>query len=152
MRILIVCILSLVPTWSLAAYQNPLITSNTATPDGGGTIVLQFPGNAGEPTVSRTYVIQQNSTFPLLQEWVDDTIKELNKLWAAKSLPTLQNGQTVTRQARVIPPPTAKQVWLDKFERYKGCSSVTLASTGFNNACSAIKADLEATYQAGFLD
>ena len=149
-RLLIACILSLIPAWVFAAYQNPTVLENNRQADGGGVILFEFTGNAGEPTVQRRFVVQPNATVTSLRNWVDDTIAELNLLQTARTLPSLQPGQTVTRLARTTPPPTAKQVWLDKLRRYLDLknSDITAAAS----AISALKADLEATYQAGYLD
>ena len=149
-RLLIACILSLIPAWALAAYQNPTVLENNRQADGGGVILFEFTGNAGEPTVQRRFVVQPNATVTSLRNWVDDTIAELNLLQTARTLPSLQPGQTVTRLARTTPTPTAKQVWLDKLRRYLDLknSDITAAAS----AISALKADLEATYQAGYLD
>ena len=149
-RLLIACILSLIPAWALAAYQNPTVLENNRQADDEGVILFEFTGNAGEPTVQRRFVVQPNATVTSLRNWVDDTIAELNLLQTARTLPSLQPGQTVTRLARTTPPPTAKQVWLDKLRRYLDLknSDITAAAS----AISALKADLEATYQAGYLD
>jgi hypothetical protein len=152
MVILLVLLLLCVPSVGLAAYQNPTVLKNDATGDGGAAITFQFAGNAGEPIVVKVYTVQQNSTVTALRNWVDDTIVELNLLFTAKTLPSLQPGQTVPRLARTPPVPTAKQVWLDKLERYKNFKDTPLAVAGYTNAVAALKADLEATYQNGFID
>jgi hypothetical protein len=152
MKALLLSLVLLLPSISFAAYQNPTIVANNATPDGGGNVVLSFAGNAGEPTVSKTYVIQQGSTFQNFREWVDDTIVELNKLFAAKTLPGLQAGQTVTRLARVTPAPTPKQIWKEKHERYVQYKNSGITSAAFTTDLNNLKADLDATYQNGFID
>ena len=82
-RLLIACILSLIPAWALAAYQNPTVLENNRQADGGGVILFEFTGNAGEPTVQRRFVVQPNATVTSLRNWVDDTIAELNLLQTA---------------------------------------------------------------------
>ena len=152
MVILLILLLLCVPSIGLAAYQNPTVLKNDATGDGGASITFQFAGNAGEPTVIKVYTIQQNSTLTALRNWVDDAIVELNLLFTAKTLPSLQPGQTVPRLARVSPPPTPKQVWREKHERYINFKNSGITSAAFTTDLNALKADLDATYQDGFMD
>lgn len=143
-------IVPLVPSLSEAAYQNPTVVTNVRQANGTRLVTFAFVGNAGEPTETRGYVIQQETTATTLRNWIDDTIKELELVHTAANLAILQPGQqTVPRLARVTTP-SAKQVWLEKHERYMRVQNSDVAA--IVSARATLKADLEATYQAGFLD
>jgi hypothetical protein len=151
--IIVLALLFLMPSLSQAAYQNPTITANTSMPDGsGGQITFQFTGNAGEPTVTKIYQVNPLTTPTTVRNWVDDTIKELDTLFTAKTLPSAQVGQTVTRLARVNNPQTPKQIWNEKLQRYLVYKDAGIASSAFTTDLNALKADLDATYQAGFIN
>lgn len=152
MRILIACILALLPATSFAAYQNPKVLDLIGQSDGGITALLEFTGDAGEPTVQKKFTVQPGTTKQSFREWVGDTIAELNKLSTIRKIPEIQIGQIVIPLAKTSPAAPAKQVWIDKFERYKSCSSVALSSAAYNTDCAAIKTDLESSYQAGFIN
>lgn len=139
----------LLPTWSFAAYQNPTIISNDPIAGGFTRIGFLFTGNAGEPQVRKDFVINETTTAASLRNWVDDTIKQLDALRTAATLPALQVGQTITRLARTNPTPTAKQVWGGKLRRYMEVKDAGITAAA--SELSSLKADLEATYQAGFL-
>ena len=135
-----------------AAYQNPTVTANTKQPNGSIVITFQFVGNAGEPIVKRDYSVNAATTAPILRNWVDATINELDLMYTAASLPSLQPGQTVTRLAPSAPVPTARQVWAGKFHCYMIIKDSGLAGSALASDVAALKADLEATYQAGHLN
>jgi len=65
------------------------------------------------------------------------------------SLAAYQNPMVVPRLARVATPPSAKAIWQAKHERYMQVKNSDVAALATERA--ALKADLEATYQAGFL-
>lgn len=146
MRGLFICLglLFLVPSLALSAYLDPVITSND-----GKRIVFEFAGDAGEATETLTYVVRPGTTKKAVREWVKDTLDELDGRLAAAKLPDFAVGQSVTRLNRTAAVRAAKEVWNDKLARY-----LYLQSSGITAAAgelAAMKADLEATYQAGFL-
>lgn len=140
------------PLPGFAAYQNPTVVSNQPQSSGFVKVVFQFTGNAGEPTREREYLVRPNTTAIHLRNWVADTRAELDLLHTASIIPSLQTGQTVTALARVIPSPTAKEVWNEKHDRYRKYKDSGLLGATYASNLAALKADLEATYQAGFLD
>ena len=150
--VILLCALLLLPSISLAAYQNPTITANTKQADGSIRLTFRFTGNAGELVVNRDYQVNADTTATAVRNWVDDTIKELDFLQTAASLPSVQPGQTVTRLARTVPAPTAQQVWARKLHRYLTIKDSGLAGSALASDVAALKADLEATYQAGHLN
>lgn len=149
MPIVLLVLMLVFPSLTWAAYQNPTVVSNARQGNGTVLMTFAFTGNAGEPTITKGYVIQQSTTATALRNWIDDTIKELDLVHTAATLAILQPGQTVPRLAKTTPAPTAKQVWRDKFQRYLLVKDAGIVAMSADIA--ALKADLEATYQAGFL-
>jgi hypothetical protein len=151
MNILILLILFLFPSVTFAAYQSPTVISNERQQDGSTRLVFRFTGSAGEPTVVRSYVVSSGTTATLLRNWIDGVMNELDLMHSAATLAALQPGQTVTRLAPSAPPaPTAKEVWREKVSRYQRLSIVGLTGTAATDLA-ALLADINATYQAGFL-
>lgn len=143
MRSLLLCLLLLVPSVTLAAYQDPVIISND-----GKQVVFQFSGDAGEPIKTITYVVQATTTQKAVREWVKDTIDELNGVRSAASLAALQVGQTVARLNRTAAARAARELWYEKVEHYRQLKDLGIAAAASDLA--TLKADIEATYQAGF--
>ncbi len=148
---ILLIVLILLPTWTYAAYQDPTVISNERAPVGSTKLIFRFLGDAGEPAVTREYVIGPSTTAPLLRNWIDATIKELNLMNTAATLPALQPGQTVPRLAPSVVPPSGKQVWLRKLRIYNEATSASLAGL-VTTDLSALKAELESSYQTGYLD
>lgn len=132
-----------------AAYQNPTVISNDPIAGGFSRIGLLFTGNAGEPQVRKEFIINETTTATSFRNWVDDTIRQLDGLRTAATLPALQVGQTVPRLVRAAPVPTAKRIWQGKLSRYLEVKDAGIVAAAAELA--AMKADLESTYQAGFL-
>ena len=143
-------VLMLSPFVGHAAYQNPTIVAHDVQTNGVVRLDFIFAGNAGEPSVRRSFYVGQGTTATILRNWVDDNIKELDLLFAAQSLPSLQLGQVVPRLARVDPTPTPKDVWNAKFDRY--LRALNSGISAISSDMTALKADLEATYQTGFIN
>lgn len=131
------------------AYQNPTVISNDPIAGGFSRIGLLFRGDAGEPDVRKDFSITESTTAQSFRNWVDETIRQLDGLRTAATLPALQVGQTITRLARTAPALTAKQTWQAKFSRYLEVKDGGITAAAAELA--AMKSDLEATYQAGFL-
>lgn len=150
MVLVIAGLLSGFPSMGWGAYQSPTVVSNERQPTGFVRLGFLFTGDAGEPTVRREYTIGPSTTAAKLRNWVDETIQELEQLYTVSRLPSIQPGQTIPRLARVDPTPTGKQVWLEKFRRYLRVKDSGIVAVAGDLA--ALKADLEATYQPGYLD
>lgn len=148
--LLVFLVTVLSPIIGHAAYQNPSIVSHDVQTNGYIKLDFIFTGNAGEPAVRRSFIVSSSTTATVLRNWVDDNINELDKLFAAGSLPALQLGQIVPRLASVPPVPTAKDIWNAKLDRYLRVKDSGIAAIATDLA--ALKADLEATYQAGFIN
>lgn len=149
--ILFLLALLLMPSLAHAAYQNPTVISNERQPSGSTKLIFRFAGNAGEPVVTREYMVGPATTATILRNWVDATLNELDLTHTAATIPSLQAGQTVPRLAPVPPATSAKDVWQQKVSMYKqACTNGFIGSVA--TACTALKSDIETTYQAGFLD
>jgi hypothetical protein len=74
---------------------------------------------------------------------------ELNSLQTVDSLTTLQVGATPTPANRAVAAKTAKQTWREKYTAYLAAKDSGVVAIAADLA--TLKADLEATYQAGFL-
>ena len=144
MRMLLLCLLLIVPSVARAAYLDPVIISND-----GKQIIFQFSGDAGEPIQKITYVVQAATTQKVVREWVKDTIDDLNGIRSAATLAALQPGQTVARLNRTAAARAAKELWNEKLARYLYVQASGIAAAATELA--ALKADLETTYQSGFL-
>lgn len=131
------------------AYQNPRVISNDRIDNGFARIGLMFSGNAGEPDVRKDFTVNDTTTATSFRNWVDETIRQLDGLRTAATLPALQVGQVITRLARTTPAPTAKQVWQSKLHAYMEVKDAGITAAAAELA--AMKADLESTYQSGFL-
>ena len=148
--LLIAIILVLLPAWASAAYQNPVVIANERQQDGRTKLVFEFTGTAAEPVVRRPFIVLPSTTPTILRNWIDATLNELDLMHAAATLPSVQPGQTVPRLAPVPPTPTAKSVWRRKVEIYKQFAGNSFTGA-IATALAALKADIEATYEAGFL-
>lgn len=137
------------PSMALAAYQNPIVVSNARQANGTVLITFAFAGNAGEPTVTRGYVVSSGTTATLVRNWIDETIKELDLVRTAETLAALRPGQTVTKLAKTPDVPPAQRVWLQKLSTYLQVKDSGLSAIAVDLA--ALKADLEATYVSGYL-
>lgn len=141
----------LIPYVAQAAYTNPTVISNERLAVGSTKLIFRFNGDAGEPAVTREYMVGPSTTATILRNWVDATLNELNLMHTAATLPALQPGQTVPRLAPVSGTPSAAEVWQRKVSRYS--RACTLGLTGaIATDCTTLKGDIETTYQAGFLD
>lgn len=149
MIFLLLLVVLLAPSVTQAAYQSPIVVTNESQ-DGRTKLVFQFTGNAGEPVVRKEFIVQPTTTATLLRNWIDATITELDLMRTAATLPSVQAGQTVTRLAPAPPAPTAKTVWRRKVEAYKNFAGNSFTG-GIATDLATLKADIEATYQAGFL-
>ncbi len=151
MYILLLMAAVLIPELAHATYQNPTVISNERLSSGSTKLIFRFNGNAGEPSVTREYMVGPATTATILRNWVDATLDELNLMHTAATLPSLQPGQVVPRLAPVAPSASAKDVWQRKVANY--AQFCTRSFTGsIATDCTTMKSDIEATYQAGFLD
>lgn len=152
MRILIVLLLLLAPSLASAAYtDNATVLRYEQDQNGAARLIMRFAGNAGEAIVDRPYHINANSTVGVLREWVRGVVTELNLSRTAGTAPQVAPGTVISGQAPAAHTPTAKGVWREKVSIYDRACAQGFAAPVLT-ACVALKADIEATYQAGFLN
>jgi hypothetical protein len=114
-------------------------------------LILRFTGNAGEEIVDRPYYLTPSSSFVGIRNWVASTVSELNMARTAGKAPQVAPGTVINGLAASASTPSAKSAWSTKVTIY--AQSCNQSFTGaVATACSTLKADIEATYQAGFLD
>jgi hypothetical protein len=111
-------------------------------------IVVEFVGNAGEPTVKREYYVAATDTLQSVRQWA---IAQAASLAAVKTVAdNLTVGMSVNLTPIVPPAPTARQVWLGKVSQYKQFAALGLTGTAAADLA-ALLADINATYETGFL-
>jgi hypothetical protein len=152
MRYLLILVLLLSPSLASAAYLNQAeVLGYEQDQNGAARLKMRFTGNAGEEIVDRMYAISASTTFPRLRNWIEQVVTELNIARTAGTAPQVAPGTVVNGLTPSVAVPTAKSVWRSKVQVY-----IELAGNGFTGslatALSAMKADIEATYQSGFLD
>lgn len=142
----------LCPSVASAAYLDPIVISKEPRTDGVVKLVLEFAGNAGEPTVRRDYLISSSTTATIFRNWAYTTKQELDKLYTAMTLPSLQKGQTVPALAPSAPPaPTALDVWVGKANKLRTMKEMQAAGvTALDAEIAALAADVNGTYPGGF--
>lgn len=146
----IVFVVLIMPSISLAEYQVPENLEKVRLSSGQTKAKFEFKGNAvGEPTVIREFVGSQVTTNQSVREWVAETIKELDQLQTVDALPALQLGAKPTPANRASAAKTAKQTWREKYAAYLAAKDSGVVAITADLA--TLKADIEATYQAGFL-
>ena len=152
MRFLLLFILLLAPSLASAAYtDNATILRYEQDQNGAARLIMRFMGDAGEPIVDRPYNIVATSTVPRLRNWISQVVTELNLARTAGTAPQVAPGQILTGLAPTPAVATAKSVWRDKVRIYDGICTQSFTGA-VATACTAMKADIESTYQAGFLN
>lgn len=152
MFILRLIVLLLMPSLAQAAYLDQAqVLRYEQDPNGSARLILRFTGNAGEPIVDRVYPITGSSTLPGLRNWINLTVTELNLARTAGTAPQVAPGTVLNGLVPSPATPTAKSVWRDKIRLYAvACQSSFGGAVA--TACTAMKSDIESTYQAGFLN
>ncbi len=129
------------------AYISPA-TIASVEPE-AGRIVLRYTGDAGEPPVLEQYYLSDTTTQADVRRHVYAAIRRLNS--KRTTIAAIPVGQTVPELAPATVTPTAKQVWLEKVSRYRQFAGLGLTGAGAT-ALTALLADINATYAAGYLD
>lgn len=146
-------VLCVVPYSAQAAYQNPTKVSEQVLSDGSTQITLRFTGGNGEPTVERVLRLDVGMTPADVRRWVGRELARLDGQHTIKAAVAALNGPITPLPTPPRPslPPTAKQIWNKKYQAY-----VTYKDSGLGGQVSldlaALKLDLEATYENGFLN
>ncbi len=112
-------------------------------------LVLRYTGDAGEPPVLEQFIVSDSTTAADVRRHVYAHIRRLNS--KRTTLAAITPGQTIPELAPATVTPTAKQVWLEKVSRYRQFEGLGLTGAGAT-ALTALLADINATYAAGYLD
>lgn len=154
MLVLIVVMILGLPALSQAAYTQAEVVSNDVQVDGKTLIVLDVVGDADEPRIQLKYTVPANPTMAELRYTVAEKIAALNLARTVATLPAVRPGARITPLARPAPSAlTAKQIWQEKtnlLTRYLDLQAKGV--TAINSAVTALLADINATYQAGYAD
>lgn len=142
-------ILSIMPAIGYAAYQDPVVESVQKEPNGLVRINVLFSGNAGEPDVRMPFIIRPGMVYRDIRVWAKEIIDDLDNVRTIATAPEIQAGQTIPRANRITTPETAKQSWNRRLRDYLRVKDSGIAAASAELA--SMKADLEATYQAGHL-
>ncbi len=119
--------------------------------DGSARLIIRFTGDAGEPIVDKVYPISSGSSFQALRRWVRANVEELNLKRTAGTAPQVAPSTVVQGLAAASPAAVAKDVWRNKVESYQhSCTASFVGSVATD--CSALKSNIESTYESGFLD
>jgi hypothetical protein len=122
---------------------------DTTLPDGRTRLVITLSGG-GEPVKDVEYYADGTTTGPILRDYV---IGQANRAVAASTfLATLTPGVSTVSLTPVAPPgPTAGEIWAEKVRRYGRLIDLGVVTGALNTDITALKADIQSTYQAGFL-
>ena len=133
------------------AYVSPaVVRDKNVLADGRVQLIMGFVGNAGEPEVRETYMLEAGTVAADLRLWVHGILAKLNNRQTIGAAVTV--GQTVPALAPTAPPaPTAKAVWLAKVARRQALAGPTYSGAAAT-ALAALDTDINATYAAGFMD
>jgi len=148
----IMLIALLLPSVGNAAYLDQgIILRYEQDQDGAARLYVRFTGDAGEPIVDKPYPISSGSSFQALRRWVRANVEEMNLKRTAGTAPQVAPSTVVQGLAAASPAAVAKDVWRGKVESYQhSCTASFVGSVATD--CSALKANIESTYQAGYLD
>lgn len=111
-------------------------------------LVIEFTGNAGEPTVRREYYVGPNDTGQTIRRWAIDQAKNLGDVKTIADALTV--GQSINLAAITPPAPTAEEIWRAKVSRYQRMASLGLTGQAATDLA-ALKADIETTYVSAYL-
>lgn len=150
--LLLLLVILLAPSLASAAYlDSATVLRYEQDQNGAARLIMRFQGNAGEPIVDRPYQIASDSTVGGLREWVRGVATELNLARTAGTAPQVASGTVINGAARAAQVVTPRGIWRSKVLLY-----TELSGKGFigalGTALDTLKADIEATYQAGYLD
>ena len=126
-----------------------LIQKDPPNDDRRVRIVVQFSGNAGEPTVRREYYVGPSDSLSSVRQWA---ISQAASMGAVKTVAdNLTEGMSVNLTPIAAPAPTAKEVWQSKVVRYLAGKDLGLTGATAVADLAALKADIVATYLSAYL-
>lgn len=111
-------------------------------------IVVEFTGNAGEPTVRREYYVSASDTVQSIRRWAIEQARNLGDVKTVADALTV--GRSVNLTPLAAPTPTPEEVWRAKVARYNRMRELGLTGQAATDLA-ALKADIEATYVSAYL-
>lgn len=125
-----------------------LIQKDPPSPDRRVRIVVEFSGNAGEPTVRQEYYVTPADTTQSIRRWAIEQAKNLGDVKTVADALTV--GQSVNLTPINPPAATAEEIWRAKVARYRAMKDLGLTGQSATDLAS-LKADIEATYVSNYL-
>lgn len=111
-------------------------------------LVIEFTGNAGEPTVRREYYVSASDTALAIRRWCVEQAKNLGDVKTVADALTV--GQSINLTPISPPVATAEEIWRAKVSRYRAMAQLGLSGQAATDLA-ALKADIEATYVTAYL-
>lgn len=125
-----------------------LIQKDPQGPDRRVRIVVEFTGNAGEPTVRLEYYVTPTDTAQTIRRWAIGQAKNLGDVKSIAD--SLTVGQSINLTPITPPAATAEEIWRAKVARYVRMKDLGLSGQAVTDLA-ALKADIEATYLSVYL-
>lgn len=132
-------------------YTSATVLTNTRQDDGRSILTVQFNGDAGEPPVREDITIDGDTTVLSLRRWAIGIRDRLNNIRTVATLPGLAPGQTIALNSIAPPAPSARDIWWAKAARLLMANELGLTNVAAVSDRSALNADVNATYVAGYL-
>ncbi len=142
----------LIPSIGNAAYLDQgTVLRYEQDGNGSARLIVRFTGDAGEPIVDQAYTVTGTASLQGLRRWIRANVDELNLKRTVGTAPQVAPSTVLQGLAAASPAVIAKNVWREKVENYRQiCTNSFVGATA--TACTALKADIEGTYQATFLE
>lgn len=125
-----------------------LIQKDPQGPDRRVRIVVEFTGNAGEPTVRLEYYVTPTDTAQTIRRWAIEQAKNLGDVKSIAD--SLTVGQSINLTPITPSAATAEEIWRAKVARYVRMKDLGLSGQAVTDLA-ALKADIEATYLSVYL-
>lgn len=125
-----------------------LVQKDPPSEDRRVRLVIEFFGNAGEPTVRREYYVTATDTTTTIRRWCIDQAKNLADVKTVAD--SLTVGQSINLTPINPPAATAEEIWRAKVARYQRMAGLGLTGQAATDLAT-LKADIEATYVTAYL-
>ena len=113
-------------------------------------LVVEFTGNAGEPSVHKELYTDGGTTLLSIRAWARAAVQALNGRKAITDTLTVPQIINLAAPAPVVP--TAEEVWREKALRLIRAKAIGLTNATAVAEIAALQSDVDATYVAGYVD
>lgn len=145
----------LFPALAHADYTTATVHVREQLPTGLVKFTIRFSGDAGEELKFREYTMVPAATAietnQALRRWVQSVLTQLNLSVLAADAAILAPGSTITPLAPLAPTVSAKNIWRHKVNLYDQLQGKGYTGA-LGSAVTALKADIEATYNSTYLE